>query len=137
MNNDNVTLLVDTMEAFNAGGIDRCLPVIHPDFLITIAGAPRQLVGRDAWRANLEMMVAGFPDLRMDVQDAFGHADRVAVRNILRGTHTGDFHGNPARGRTLEVMSNELYRVDDGIIVEEWIVTDTSSLFAQISERST
>ncbi|MBP2384245.1 ester cyclase [Brachybacterium sacelli] len=34
-------------------------------------------------------------------------------------------------------MSNELYRVDDVFILEEWIVTDTSSLFAQITDHST
>ncbi|WP_216639497.1 ester cyclase [Brachybacterium sp. P6-10-X1] len=34
-------------------------------------------------------------------------------------------------------MSDEHYRLDDGMIVEEWIVTDTASLFAQISDHTT
>jgi predicted ester cyclase len=57
------------------------------------------------------------------------------VRNTLRGTHTGEFHGIPATGRSIEVMSNEIYRVEDGVIVEEWIVTDAASLFAQIMDQ--
>lgn len=130
----NTTLLVDTMKAFNAGDIDRCLAAIHPDFIINLAGAPEQLIGRDTWHANLRGLLAGFPDLRMEVQDAFEQGDKVAVRNILRGTHTGEFYGIPATGRTIEIMSNEIYRVTNGIIVEEWIVTDTASLFAQITD---
>jgi predicted ester cyclase len=59
--------------------------------------------------------------------------DRVAVRVTFRGTHTGEFQGMPATGRTIHYVSHEFYRVQDGLIVEEWICSDTASLFRQLS----
>jgi steroid delta-isomerase-like uncharacterized protein len=129
---ENTQIVIDAMAAFNAGDLDDCLALIHPDLIMNLAGAPEPLVGRDLWLANLRELQAGIPDLRMQVRDAFGSSDRVAIRNVLVGTHTGPLFGMPATGRLVSVASNELYRVRDGLIVEEWIVTDTATLFAPV-----
>jgi hypothetical protein len=48
------------------------------------------------------------------------------------GTHKGDFQGVPATGRTISDVSYEFYRA--GLFAEEWICSDTSSLFRQFTE---
>jgi predicted ester cyclase len=131
--NPNAQLLLDALEQLNAGNIDACLESIHPDLLINLAGVPQQLVGRDIWRAGVEQLRAAFPDVHMEVEDIFGEGDRVAIRNTIRGTHLGEFQGIAPTGRPIEVMSNEIYRVENGIVVEEWVVTDNATLFAQIT----
>ncbi|OZM71191.1 hypothetical protein CFN78_21995 [Amycolatopsis antarctica] len=128
----NVALLNSAFDAFNRGDTESCLERMASGFLINLAGAPAQLVGREAWKQGVEVLRAGFPDMRMEVQDIFGHGDRVAVRNLLRGTHTGEFQGVPPTGRVVEVMSNEFYRVSGGVIAEEWICTDLAGLMGQI-----
>jgi predicted ester cyclase len=59
--------------------------------------------------------------------------DRVALRLRFCGTHSGDFLGIPATGRPVEYVSHEFYRVADGLIAEEWICSDTATLFRHIS----
>jgi steroid delta-isomerase-like uncharacterized protein len=79
-------------------------------------------------------MRRAFPDLEAHVEDVVAAEDRVAVRVSFRGTHSGEFQGVPATGRTIHYVSHEFYRIADGLIVEEWICSDMASLFRQLSQ---
>jgi predicted ester cyclase len=105
---------------------------MEPDFIINLAGVP-QLRGRETWRRGVDVMRQGFPDIRAQIEDIFGAGDRVAVRLTFHGTHTGEFQGFAATGRTVSYTSNEIYRVADGLIAEEWICSDIAGLMAQLS----
>ena len=50
----------------------------------------------------------------------------------LTGTHTGEFLGIQPTRKKVEYESNELYRIVDGTIAEEWICSDMLTLMAQI-----
>jgi len=54
------------------------------------------------------------------------------VRLNLRGTHTGEYLGFAPTGRPVRYASHEFYRVADGLIAEEWICSDTATLFRQL-----
>jgi predicted ester cyclase len=58
---------------------------------------------------------------------------KVALRLTLHGTHEGEFQGIPATGRTVDYVSHEFFRVQDGLIAEEWICSDTASVFRRVS----
>jgi steroid delta-isomerase-like uncharacterized protein len=79
------------------------------------------------------MFRSAFPDLHAEIEDIFGSGDRVAVRLSMSGTHRGDYLGIPATGRPVSYVSHEFYRVEDGLIAEEWLCSDTASLLRQIS----
>jgi steroid delta-isomerase-like uncharacterized protein len=129
----NATLVLESVEALNAGETERLLAVVAPDILIHYAGLPEPLQGRETWLAGFETMKRAFPDLQVQVEDILEAADKVAVRITLRGTHAGDFQGVPATGRAVKYESHEFYRVENGLIAEEWICSDMASLFSQLS----
>ena len=129
----NVELVRAGFEAFNAGDAERCLATTTPDLIINLAEVPEPQHGQEVWRQGFEMMRRAFPDLRAHIEDIFGAGDRVAVRLRFRGTHSGEFLGFPATGRTIEYVSHEFYRVTDGLIAEEWICSDMATLFRQLS----
>ena len=56
-----------------------------------------------------------------------------APRPAASGTHTGEFLGFAATGRTAEYVSHEFYRIAGGLIAEEWICSDMTTLFRQLS----
>jgi steroid delta-isomerase-like uncharacterized protein len=85
------------------------------------------------WRQGFEMMRQAFPDLQAHIEDIVADGDKVAVRVRFRGTHSGEFLGIPATGRTVEYVSHEFYRVADGLIAEEWICSDMATLLGQLS----
>jgi predicted ester cyclase len=45
---------------------------------------------------------------------------RVANRYTIRGTHTGDFFGQPPTGERFEIKGMDMVRVQDGRLVEHW-----------------
>lgn len=79
------------------------------------------------------MMRHAFPDLQAYIADIVAAQDKVAVRLRFRGTHSGEFLGFPATGRTIEYVSHEFYRIADGLIAEEWICSDMATLLRQLS----
>jgi steroid delta-isomerase-like uncharacterized protein len=129
----NIELLRDTLEAFNIGDIETCMSRLTPDFVINLAELPEPLHGRETWRQGAEVMRNGFPDITMHIEDVLAAHDKVALRLRLRGTHSGEFMGFPATGRTIEYVSHEFYRIADGLIAEEWICSDMATLFRQLS----
>jgi steroid delta-isomerase-like uncharacterized protein len=129
----NAALVLESFEAVNAGDTKTSLGVVAPDIVMHFAEVPEPLRGRETWQQGFEMMKRAFPDLEAHVDDVVAAEDRVAVRVSFRGTHAGEFQGIPATGRTIHYVSHEFYRVDDGLIVEEWICSDMASLFRQLS----
>jgi steroid delta-isomerase-like uncharacterized protein len=129
----NAALVVESVELLNAGDTRRLLAVMAPDFVMHLAELPEPL-GRDAWREGFEMMRRAFPDLEAQIDDLVAADDKVALRLTLRGTQQGEFQGIPATGRTIRYVSHEFYRVRDGLFAEEWICSDTASLFRQLTE---
>ncbi|HEY5057542.1 MAG TPA: ester cyclase [Gaiellaceae bacterium] len=129
----NAALVLESFETLNAGDTEALLAVVAPDLVMHFAEAPEPLHGRETWLQGFEMMKRAFPDLEAQVDDVVAAEDRVAVRVTFRGTHTGEFQGMPATGRTIHYVSHEFYRVQDGLIAEEWICSDMASLFRQLS----
>jgi steroid delta-isomerase-like uncharacterized protein len=129
----NAALVRESFEAFNAGDTKRLLAVVAPDLVMHLAEAPEPIRGRETWQQGFEMMKRAFPDLEAHIDDVVAADDRVAVRVTFDGTHAGEFQGIPATGRTIHYVSHEFYRLEGGVIAEEWICSDTTSLFHQLS----
>jgi steroid delta-isomerase-like uncharacterized protein len=129
----NIELVRAGFDAFNAGDADGCLARVAEDLVLNLAELPAPQRGREVWRHGFELMKRAFPDLQAHIEDIFAAEDKVAVRLRFRGTHAGEFLGIAATGRTVEYASHEFYRVADGLIAEEWICSDTATLFGQIS----
>jgi steroid delta-isomerase-like uncharacterized protein len=129
----NVELVRAGFEALNDGDLDACVELTSPDLIINLAELPEPLHGRDIWREGAAMFRRAFPDLHAEIEDIFGSGDRVAVRVSMSGTHRGEYLGIPATGRPVSYVSHEFYRVQDGLIAEEWICSDLAGLLRQIS----
>ena len=69
---------------------------------------------------------AMFPDLRIDVVDQVADGDRVVSRWVLNGTH---------RGRRVTLPGITISRFQDGMIAEDWTVSDNLGLLRQIGVR--
>ena len=72
------------------------------------------------------------PNTRIRVEDILSEGDRVAVRVILEGTHTGQGLGVPPTGRRVSIQWIIILRMVDGQIVEAWNSYDQLGLLQQI-----
>ena len=76
---------------------------------------------------------AAFPDLVHNIQETIAEDNRVAVRNVLSGTHTGDFMGIPATNRTVHVGAMMVLHVEDGRVVRLYGQFDQAGLMRQLA----
>ena len=86
-------------------------------------------------QTHLELGLAafdGFADLERLIEDLLADGDRVVARWTTRGTHTGEFMGIPATGRVVTTSGITIFRLENGLIVEEWSESDTFGLLQQL-----
>ena len=93
---------------------------------------PRLPEGRDGMKAVGQSIVAGFPEVRVTVQDLLADGDRVIERTLVQATHTGEFNGIPATGKSVTWTEIHIYRMEDGQIAELWSEVDFLGLLTQL-----
>lgn len=80
--------------------------------------------GLDAIRRFVGMLFSAFPDVSIEIEVLVEGEDRVAWQRTLRGIQEGEFMGFPASGREITWRDMVTSRFDEGLIVEEWVITD-------------
>jgi steroid delta-isomerase-like uncharacterized protein len=119
-------------DLINAGDIDGFGRQLADDFVERdeIPGLPPT---KDGVVQYFRIMLAAFPDMRMDVQDAFAGGDKAVARLRVSGTHQGEFMGIPATGNPVSVNLIDITRFgDDGLAREHWGVADMLGMLQQL-----
>jgi steroid delta-isomerase-like uncharacterized protein len=80
--------------------------------------------GHTALRKVMALYRSAFAALRVEVKVLIKSDDRVAWQRTLRGTHRGAFRGFPATGRRVVWREMLISRFRNGLIAEEWVVSD-------------
>lgn len=76
--------------------------------------------------------VDAFPDIQIEVLDCFGVADKITIRWVATGHHTGRGLGIEPSGATINVTGIGIARFAEGKIVEAWDNYDKQAMFQQI-----
>jgi steroid delta-isomerase-like uncharacterized protein len=119
-------------DLINAGDIGRFSEHLADDFVEhekTPGLAPTKAGVKDFFR----MLLAAFPDLRMNVEDVFASGAKVVARVRYTGTHRGEFMGMPATGKSVDVQLIDMFLFgDDGLVREHWGVMDALAMMQQL-----
>ena len=128
----NVDVALRTqLDYYGQGRYDLADEVVTPGY-VDHEAPPGTPAGPEGANAVLRWLRGAFNDLSYEVRDVFGDGDRVAIRLITRGTHTGEFMGKPATGRAFEMEAIHLYRIENGRVAEHWAKRDDVALAHQI-----
>ena len=79
--------------------------------------------GRDGVRRSVELYTKVLSDLQLVVEEQLMEGDRVTSRFVVSGK---------AHGRDVRFNGITISRFKDGLIVEDWSVTDTLSMLRQL-----
>jgi steroid delta-isomerase-like uncharacterized protein len=74
-----------------------------------------------------------FPDMKVELLDAFGAGDKTALRWSAKMTHKGDHLGMPATNKSVEITGISIARFANGKIIEGWDSWDQLSMLQQLS----
>ena len=83
------------------------------------------------------MLITGFPDMHASIDLLVAEGDIVVGRMTTTGTHTGDFMGMPASGKSFSMSEIHIVRIVDGLAVEHWGNSDDVSMMMQIGAMPT
>jgi predicted ester cyclase len=93
-------------------------------------------IGPEGFRIFYSAIRSALPDARYAVDDLIAEGDRVVVRWRLLGTHLGFFRSIAPSGRSVTLKGIAIYRVDEGKLMERWVVSDLHGLLEEIGRSS-
>ncbi len=100
-----------------------------PDCIVYETGAPHR--GRDAFKQRLGTYFSAF-DIDSNTDFLVAEGDMVAIRDTMRFKHTGPFLGVAPTGKEAIITTNDIYRIVDGKIVEQWVEGNMPALLQQL-----
>ena len=104
--------------------------IIAPNYVNHNLPAPAP--GPEGLRQVVGMFKEGFPDLHATVEAAVADDDRVATQGYITGTHNGPFMNIPPTGRSIHVNYIDIWRIENGKAVENWVQMDMLGLMQQL-----
>ena len=88
--------------------------------------------GPAGFKKIIQDFLDGFPDMHIHIAELTGDEDVVATRGEWTGTHSGNFMGIPATGKNVKVKFIDMWRLENGKAVENWVQMDMMSLMQQL-----
>lgn len=90
--------------------------------------------GADGFYTTLNAFGGLIPDLNWEIQQIWQDGDTYIVRGIATGTPQGPFLGvDPATGKSFEIMSIDVHRVEDGRLKESYHIEDWVTAIGQLT----
>ena len=88
--------------------------------------------GREGAKQNIGYIRSAMAGWCFTVEDLIAEGDKVVLRGVLRGTHTGEFFGIPPTGRQVEISGIHILTIKDGQVTEHWANNDDLKLMQQL-----
>jgi len=105
--------------------------VVDPDVRIGTP-LPIDATGAQALKQVWTTLLRAYPDLHVAVEDLIAEADKLVSRNVVTGTHQGEYLGLPPTGRPVTYNEIFIFRFEDGRIAETWGVVDVLAQLRQL-----
>ena len=99
---------------------------------ITLVYSPENIVGIENFKDYYNNFITGFSDVKFTIVDVFGQGDKLVKHWHYKGTHSGDFFGIPATGKTVDIEGTTLVKMKDGKIAIEQDFMDNLVFMEQL-----
>jgi steroid delta-isomerase-like uncharacterized protein len=135
MTADNKAVFARFQDTVNSGDIEAVHRTIDefvaPD-LIFHAPVPMGGSGAEALKRVWAGLFEAYPDIHVSMEDLFEAGDKVVARNVVTGTNTGQFHGEPPTGKRVSYNEIFIIRFAAGQMAEIWGIVDVYAQMKQL-----
>jgi steroid delta-isomerase-like uncharacterized protein len=111
------------------GAVDRYL---DPDMVNHDPPFPGAPGGPEGMRQAAAMYRRALPDWHSQVEQLVAEGDTVVERFTASGTHRGELMGVPGTGKVIVLRGIQMFRIEDGKIVERWGQLDQLGILWQL-----
>ena len=116
-------------QVINEGKVDVLDSAYAPEIVLHTVPEIKGIAAAKAYYANF---VTGFSNRKFTVKETFASGDKLTKYWEFKGTHTGDFMGIPATGKTISVEGCTIAKMVNGKIVEERDFMDNMEFMKQL-----
>jgi steroid delta-isomerase-like uncharacterized protein len=127
MTRDALKSLIEKLHRlWNTGDLAAIPDIYAPDFIAHMpkGWAKNEFKGHSGVREAIEDIRNAFSEWTETVVDMILDEDKVVTRYVSTGVHTGPFIGLAPTGKHIRLDEMSIYRVQDGLVVEQWCLTD-------------
>ena len=89
-------------------------------------------VGPEAYKIQVAMFLAAFPDLRFTVEDTVAEKDKLVASWTITGTHKGEFMGIHPTNKKVSVEGITIHYLANGKIIDSNTSWDALGLMRQL-----
>lgn len=89
-------------------------------------------VGPEAYKVQVAMFLAAFPDMRFTVEDTVAEKDKLVASWTISGTHKGEFMGIRPTNKKVSVEGITFHYLANGKIIDSNISWDALGLMRQL-----
>jgi predicted ester cyclase len=133
----NIGIIKRTVDLVNQQKLSQLAELTHPNFKRhDLAGALPEVSGADGPVDLVQLVLRGIPDIHYKIEQIVAKDDRVVVQLRGTGTHQGEFLGVAGTGKRMEWNAINIYRFEDGKVIETWQLLDVWSLMRQMRQAS-
>jgi steroid delta-isomerase-like uncharacterized protein len=128
----NKALVKPSLEAWSKGEFEVFRETVAPN---AVWYMPSRIISVRSAEELIEagkMVRKGFPDITFSIEEIFATGDRVIFRYLEKGTHLGEYAGIPATGNKYEISGIDIWRFENGKVVEVRSDNDMLGLMKQL-----
>jgi steroid delta-isomerase-like uncharacterized protein len=124
---ENKAIVRRFVEAYNERNLDLFDDLLAPDYY-----DHSSQVGPEGLKQLMNIAFKAFPDFHETIEDIIAEGDKVWARITFTGTHEGEWLGIAPTGKKIRIMMVDIFRIDNGKLVEYWDVGDRLDFFNKL-----
>ncbi len=119
-------------EVWNKRKLDVIKEIISPSHALHAPNISGSSIGPEAYKRNVLVFLAGYPDLHWTIEDTIAEKDKVVACWTISGTHKGDFMGIAATNKKVSVDGITIHHLAGGKIMDSHSNWDALGMMQQL-----
>jgi steroid delta-isomerase-like uncharacterized protein len=119
-------------DVWNKRKLEVVSDLFSPSHALRDNNSPGSSVGPEAYKMQVAMYVAAFPDLRITIEDTVAEKDKFVAAWTISGTHKGEIMGIRPTHRKVSVEGITIHYIANGKIIDSSISWDALGLLRQL-----
>jgi predicted ester cyclase len=128
----NIEVIKTMLAEVDKGNAEILLKLYAPDSKFYFPSNSPKPMSREDEVAMIRMLMTAYPDMKHVITDIFAVKDRVVLRLVVYSTHQAEFEGIPPTGNKVAISNLIIFRIKDGLVVEEIEEADMLGLYQQL-----
>ena len=119
-------------EVWNKRKLEIISEIISPSHALQAPNISGSSIGPAAYKRNVSLFLAGYPDLRLTIQDIISEKEKVVACWTMSGIHKGDYMGVPATNKKVSVDGITIHHIANGKIMDSYSNWDALGMMQQL-----